>query len=124
MRGSAAGQRERRGLAGTLILAVDLQAELPAPAPRDYQHLTVPAFKLLLGITQKRVGGKVTVKSLIVPEALGLVGYAGLGADRADDDLFVRELINALGENGLGQTGQRMLQLLYYPAHISLRKGA
>ena len=32
MRGSAAGQRERRGLAGALILAVDLEAELPAPA--------------------------------------------------------------------------------------------
>ena len=32
MRGSAAGQRERRGLAGALILAIDLEAELPAPA--------------------------------------------------------------------------------------------
>ena len=32
MRGSAAGQRERRGLAGALILAIDLEAELPTPA--------------------------------------------------------------------------------------------
>ena len=61
----------------------------------------VPPLKLLLGIAQKRVGGKVTVKGLIIAKALGLIGYACLSADRADDDLFIRKLINALGENSL-----------------------
>ena len=124
MCGSAARHWERRGLSGALILAVHLQAELPASALRDYQHLTIPAFKLLLGVAQKRVGAQVPVKGLVVAKALGLIGCAGLGADGTDDDLFVGELINTLGENGLGQTGQRVLELLYYPAHIILRKGA
>lgn len=101
MRSSAAGQRERRGLAGALILAVDLEAELPTPALRDYQHLPVPSLKLLPGIAQKRISGKVTVKGLVIAEALGLIGYTGLGADGADDDLFIGELIDALGEDGL-----------------------
>lgn len=64
------------------------------------------------------------MEGLVIAEALGLIGYAGLGADGADDDLFIRELIDALGENSLGQTGQRVLQFLYYSAHVSLRKGA
>ena len=41
------------------------------------------------------------MKGLIIAKALGLIGYAGLGADGADDDLFIRELIDALGENSL-----------------------
>ena len=38
---------------------------------------------------------------VVIVKALGLIGYACLSADRADDDLFIRELIDALGENSL-----------------------
>ena len=45
------------------------------------------------------------MEGLVIAEALGLIGYAGLGADGADDDLFIRELIDALGETAFDRPG-------------------